>query len=308
MKIIIFGSGGVGGYFGARLAAIGEDIHFIARGAHLDAMRNTGLHISSPLGDTHVSSVQATDTVDDCGIADMIFVAVKLYDTDAAAEAIAPAVGPNTTLVSLQNGVSGADILARAFGRERMIGGSASIAARIQEPGVIEHTGTMAMLAFGEWDGAPTPRVQGLHDACVKAGIKTTLSDHIDAVIWSKFIFLSTFSGITCTFRQSIGPIREDSEKRALFRRALEETYAIALARGVTLNDDLIDTRMAFTDGLPAEMYSSMYHDLAAAKRLELPWLSGAVVDFGREAGIDTPAHQSFVDALAAYADGDAGV
>ncbi len=305
MKIVIFGSGGVGGYFGARLAAIGEEIHFIARGAHLDAMLSGGLHINSPLGDAHIESVRATDTVADCGIADMVLVAVKLYDTDAAAEAIAPAIGPDTTLVSLQNGVSGGDILIRAFGRERVIGGSASIAARIRKPGVIEHTGAMAMLAFGEWDGAATPRTQGLYDACVRAGIDATLSDRIDAVIWSKFIFLSAFSGITCTYRQSIGPIREDPEKRALLRKAHEETYAIARARGVTLPGDLIDKRMEFTDGLPAEMYSSMYHDLAAAKRLELPWLSGAVVDFGREAGIDTPAHQSFVDALAPYADGE---
>jgi 2-dehydropantoate 2-reductase len=305
MKIIIFGSGGVGGYFGARLAATGEDVRFIARGAHLDAMQGNGLQVNSPLGDKHVAEVRATDTVADCGIADMVFVAVKLYDTDAAAEAIRPAVGPDTTLVSFQNGVSGADILIRAYGRERVIGGSASIAARIQKPGVIEHTGAMAMLAFGEWDGAPAPRTQGLLEACVKAGIDATLSDHIDAVIWSKFIFLAAFSGITCTYREPIGPVRGDSEKRALFRRALEETYAIARARGVTLGDDLIDKRMDFTDGLPAQMSSSMFHDLAAGKRLELPWLSGAVVDFGRDAGIDTPVHQAFVEALASHVDGD---
>ncbi|MBL6947479.1 MAG: 2-dehydropantoate 2-reductase [Rhodospirillales bacterium] len=304
MKIVIFGSGGVGGYFGARLAASGEDVHFIARGGHLKAMREEGLRVKSPLEDAHVAPVTATDTVTDCGVADVVFVAVKLYDTDAAADAIKPAVGPDTTLVSFQNGVSGGDILSAAFGRERVIGGSSSIAARIAKPGVIEHTGTMAMLAIGEWDGLTTPRVQELYDACVKAGIDTTLSDHIDTVIWSKFIFLAAFSGITCTYRQSIGPIREDAEKRALFRAGLEETCAVARARGVSLPENLIDKRMQFTDGLPAEMYSSMYHDLMADKRLELAWLSGAVVDFGRELGIKTPAHQGFVDALAPYADG----
>ncbi|NQV85271.1 MAG: 2-dehydropantoate 2-reductase [Rhodospirillales bacterium] len=305
MKIIIFGSGGVGGYFGGRLAASGEDVHFIARGAHLDALRSGGLHLNSPLGDAHVNPVHATDTVADCGIADVIIVSVKLYDTDAAADAIRPAVGPGTMIVSFQNGVSGADILSKAFGREHVIGGTSSIAARIEKPGTIEHTGKMATLAFGEWGGELTPRTQALLDACLKAGIDATLSDHIDALIWSKFIFLAAFSGITCTYRQPIGPIREDSEKRALFRSALEETYAIARARGVDLPGDLVDKRMAFTDGLPAEMSSSMYHDLAAGKRLELPWLSGAVVDFGHALSIDTPAQQTFVDTLAPFAEGN---
>jgi 2-dehydropantoate 2-reductase len=307
MKIMIFGSGGVGGYFGARLAASGEDVRFIARGAHLDAMKNNGLHVTSALGDEHIETVSATDTVTDCGIADVVFVAVKLYDTDAAARAIRPAVGANTTLVSFQNGVSGGPILSDAYGTEHVIGGSSSIAARIAKPGVIEHTGTMALLAFGEGDGQATPRTQNLFDACVKAGIDVTLSDHIDGVIWSKFIFLAAFAGITCTFRKSIGPILEDSEKRGLFRNALEETFAIARARGVTLPDDLVDKRMDFADGLPAEMYSSMYHDLNAGKRLELPWLSGTVVDFGHDLGIDTPAHQSFVDALSSNVDGSPG-
>jgi len=305
MKIMIFGSGGVGGYFGARLAASGEDVRFIARGPHLDAMRNNGLNVTSALGNAHVETVSATDAVTDCGIADVVFVAVKLYDTDAAADAIKPAVGPDTTLVSFQNGVSGADILSDAFGRERVIGGSSSIAARIEKPGVIEHTGTMALLAIGEWDGQTMPRTQDLFDACVKAGIDVTLSDHIDGVIWSKFVFLAAFAGITCAFRQSIGPILEDSDKRSLFKSALEETFAIARVRGVTLPDDLVNKRMDFADGLPREMYSSMYHDLNAAKRLELPWLSGTVADFGRELGIATPAHQSFVDALASFVDGD---
>ncbi len=307
MKIMIFGSGGVGGYFGARLAASGEDVRFIARGPHLDAMKNNGLHVTSVLGDAHVKSVNATDTVADCGIADMVFVAVKLYDTDAAADAIRPAVGPDTTLVSFQNGVSGADILSGAFGRENVIGGSSSIAARIEKPGVIEHTGTMALLAFGEWDGQPAPRTQSLFDACAGAGIMATLSDHIEGVIWSKFVFLAAFAGITCMFWEPIGPILEDPEKRDLFRSALEETHAIARARGVTLPDDLVTKRMGFADGLPVEMYSSMYHDLNAGKRLELPWLSGTVVDFGLELGIDTPAHQSFVDALSSFVDGAPG-
>jgi len=304
MKILIFGSGGLGGYFGSQLATFNEDVHFIARGEHLDAMQNFGLRVISSLGNTHKKVVNVSDTVADYGIADVVFVTVKLYDTIAAAEAIRPAVGSKTMLVSFQNGVSGAEILSGTYGYERVIGGSSSIAARILKPGVVEHTGSMALLAFGEWDGKARTRTKDLFEACTKAGINVKLSKNINVVIWSKFIFLAAFAGITSTFRQSIGPIFKDSEKRTLFKRALEETLAIARASGVVISDDLVDKRMAFAAGLPEEMYSSMYHDLNAGKRLELPWLSGAVVDFGHEVGIKTPVHQFFVDELNAYVDG----
>jgi len=307
MKIVVFGTGGVGGYFGARLAAAGADIHFIARGRHLEALKAGGLRVNSPLGDVHLETVQAYADPADCGPGDLVMVAVKLYDTDAAAEAIKPLVGPDTSVVSFQNGVLAGDTFSDAYGRERVFGGSASIAAQIEKPGVILHTGAMATLAFGEWDGNRRPRTEALLEWCEKAGIDATLSGNIDAVIWSKFIFLAAFSGITCMFREPMGPIRENPEKRDLFRRALEETDAVARAKGVTLPDDVVDKRMAFADGLPAEMYSSMYHDLMAGKRLELPWLSGAVVDMGRALGIETPAHGEIVDALKAFADGKPG-
>ena len=304
MKILIFGSGGVGGYFGSRLAYFSEDVHFIARGEHLDAMRKYGLRVISSQGNTHKEVVSVSDTVAGFGIADVVFVTVKLYDTASAAEAIQPAVGSNTMLVSFQNGVSGPDILAGTYGTERVIGGSSSIASRIIKPGIIEHTGSMALLAFGEWDGKPRSRTKDLFEVCIKAGIDVKLSNKINVVIWSKFIFLSAFAGITSTFRQPIGLILKNIEKRNLFQSALEETYAIARASGVSMSDDLVDKRMVFADGLPEEMYSSMYHDLNAGKRLELPWLSGSVVDLGNKLGIDTPAHQFFVDELRACVDG----
>ena len=307
MKIVVFGTGGVGGYFGARLADAGADIHFIARGRHLDAIRTQGLGVKSPLGDIHIENVRASAEPAECGPGDVVIVAVKLYDTEAAAEAIEPLVGPDTCVISFQNGVLAGDTFSAAYGRERVIGGSASIAARIEAPGVIEHTGAMALLAFGEWDGSRSARTEALLEWCGKAGIDVTLSDNIEALIWSKFVFLAAFSGITCPYRAPIGPVRGDSEERALFRRALEETYPIARARGVTLGDDLIDKRMDFTDGLPAQMSSSMFHDLAAGKRLELNWLSGAVVDMGRELGVETPAHAGFVEALASFAEGNPG-
>jgi 2-dehydropantoate 2-reductase len=307
MKIVVFGTGGVGGYFGARLADAGADIHFIARGRHLEAIRIQGLGVKSPLGDIHIENVRACAEPAECGPGDVVIVAVKLYDTEAAAEAIAPLVGPDTCVISFQNGVLAGDTFSAAYGRERVIGGSASIAARIEAPGVIEHTGAMALLAFGEWDGSRSARTEALLEWCGKAGIDVTLSDNIEALIWSKFVFLAAFSGITCMFKEPMGPIREDQDKRNLFRRALEETAAVARAKGVALPDDIAAHRMDFADGLPAEMYSSMYHDLMAGKRLELNWLSGAVVDMGRELGVETPAHAGFVEALASFAEGNPG-
>ncbi|MBI2586407.1 MAG: 2-dehydropantoate 2-reductase [Rhodospirillales bacterium] len=304
MKIAVFGAGGVGGYFGAKLAKAGADVHFVARGRHLEAIRQHGLGIESALGDIVLKPANATDDPAAIGPVDLAIVAVKLYDTDDAAKAMKPLVGPETTVMSLQNGVTANDTLEKAFGRAQLIGGSCSIATVIGRPGVVRHTGTMASMAFGEWDGRRTPRVEALLDTCRKAGIDATLSDDIEAVIWSKFIFLSAFSGICCTMRLPIGPIRKDPETRALLRRAMEEVLAIARRKGVKLADDLIERRMAFADGLPAEMYASMYHDLAAGKRLELKWLSGAVVEMGRALGVPTPAHESYWLALKLHADG----
>jgi 2-dehydropantoate 2-reductase len=304
MKIGFFGAGGVGGYFGVRLAKVGADVHFVARGRHLEAIRRNGRKVESALGDTTLKPANATDDPASIGPVDLAILAVKLYDTAAAAKAMSPLVGPNTTVMSLQNGVTANDTLANAFGRERVIGGSCSIAAVIVAPGVVRHTGTMASMAFGEWDGKRTPRVEALLAACKKAGLDATLSDDIDAVIWSKFIFLSAFSGITCMMRLPIGPIRADPETRALHRRAIEEAYAVARKKGVALADDEVDKRMKFTDGLPAEMYASMYHDLAAGKRLELAWLSGAVVEMGKALGVPTPAQEGYWLALKLHADG----
>jgi 2-dehydropantoate 2-reductase len=304
MKIMILGSGGIGGYFGSRLAAISDEIHFIARGKHLDAMRNNGLYVTSSLGNKHIQNINVTDCMSYCGIADVIFVAVKLYDTVAAAEAIRPAVGSNTTLVSFQNGISGSDILTDIFGRERVIGGSSSIAVRILKPGVVEHTGSMALLTFGEWDAKPRSRTKDLYDLCIKANINTKLSKNINIVIWSKFTFLAAFSGVTSVFRQSIGPILKNAEKRSLFQSALEETFLIARSSGINLSDDLVEKRLIFADSLPDGMYSSMYYDLINSKPMELSWLSGIVVELGLKLGIDTPSHQFFLDELSDFKDG----
>ncbi len=306
MKIAVFGTGGVGGYFGARLAAAGEDVHFIARGAHLQAMRTGGLRVKSLNGDVHMKTVRATDDPAAIGPADVVLVAVKLYDTGSAARDCKPLVGPKTMVVSFQNGVAAADAFAAAVGRAHVAGGLAYILSVIEAPGVIAHTGTLAKLVFGELDGGRTPRMEALLAACRRAAIDAAITDDITADIWSKFAFLAALSGMTALVRLPIGPIRADGETRAMLRRAMEEVVAVAQAKGIDLKEDLVDRHMETVDGLPGEFASSMLHDLSRGKRLELPWLSGAVAGLGRDLGVPTPTHDVICTALRLHADGGA--
>jgi len=305
MKIVIFGAGGIGGYFGARLADAGSEVHFIARGAHLTAIRENGLRVQSELGDLDINPALATDTPDDVGVADVVMLMVKLYDTENAARVMAPMVGKKTTVVSFQNGVTASDVLADAFGIKRVIGGTTNIGVKIGEPGQIVHTGTMAKITFGELNGRLKKRTKSLLAVFEKAGLDVELSNEITAALWSKFIFLSTMSGITSLYRQPIGPIRDDPEKWQEFRHAMEEAYTVAIARGVALAPDLLEQRLEFVLGLPAEMNSSMCFDLMTGRRLELPWLSGAVADMGRQLAVATPIHDEFVAALTPFIGGD---
>ncbi|MFB3135962.1 MAG: ketopantoate reductase family protein, partial [Rhodospirillales bacterium] len=253
MKIAVFGSGGIGGYFGARLAAAGGDVHFIARGAHLEAMRAGGLRVRSLNGDLHMETVHATDDPAAIGPVDVVLVAVKLYDTDAAARDCAPLVGPGTMVVSFQNGVAAADAFAAAVGRAHVIGGLAYIFSTIEAPGVIAHKGTLAKLVFGELDGGRTPRVEALLAACREAAIEAAISEDITADIWSKFAFLAALSGMTALVRLSIGPIRAEAGTRAMLRRAMEEVVAVARAKGIDLAADLVERHMETVDGLPGD-------------------------------------------------------
>ena len=304
MKIAVFGTGGIGGYYGARWAAAGEDVHFVARGAHLEAMRTHGLRINSPNGDLHIEPVQATDDPATIGPVDLVVVAVKLYDTEAVAQGCAPLLGAETSVVSFQNGVTAVETLAAAVGAERVFGGTTYIMSVIEEPGVIRHTGRMARLVFGELDGRTTPRVQALLAACEMAGIDAVLTDDIQGLIWSKFTFLVALSGMTSLMRLPVGPIRSDPETRTLFRAAVDEAVAVARAKGAGLRDDMAERHMSTVDGLPAEVGSSMLYDLTHGKRLELPWLSGTVSRMGTELGVPTPVHDVVSAALKPYADG----
>ncbi len=303
MRIAIVGSGGVGGYFGGRLAAAGSDVTFIARGAHLRALRTSGLRLESPKGDLHLPQVSATDDPAAIGPVDLVLFAVKLYDTDSALALLPPLVGPDTVVVPLQNGVDSVEILARAVGRPHVAGGVAYVAAVISEPGTIRHT-AMDHLIFGELDGTRSPRLERFLEACLAARFQATLSEKIDVDIWSKFVRLSVFSGMTAVARSPIGPLRDDPDLFAMMQAAILEGLAVAHAKGVSLPSRVFDEIMTMTLGLPPQAKSSMLEDLERGRPLELPWLSGALVRTGRELDVATPIHRFIATVLAPHVGG----
>lgn len=306
MRIAVMGTGGVGGYFGARLAQAGQDVHFIARGRQLAALREHGLRVESPRGHLHLRELQVTDDPASIGPTDLVIFGVKLWDTEAAAAAIRPLVGERTAVISFQNGVVKDDILKRLLGERAVAGGVGYIAATIAEPGLIRHTGAMQKLVFGEYDGRLSERLQRFAAACAAAGIDHELSPHIRRTLWEKFVFLVGLSGTTATARVPIGPIRSHPQSRAFLHDLMDETVQVARAEGVDLPGGFADDRLAFCDQLPATMTSSMHHDLQRGSRLELPWLSGDVVARGRRLGVATPCNRAVFDMLAVHAEGAA--
>jgi 2-dehydropantoate 2-reductase len=230
MRIAIVGSGGVGGYFGGRLAAAGTEVIFFARGAHLDALRSQGLHIHSPLGDIHLAHVNATEDPVAVGPVDVVFFTVKLYDTESAIALLPPLIGPETVVVPFQNGVDSVDRLVRAVGRDHTAGGTAYVAAVIAEPGTIRHTAN-ERLTVGELDGTRSARLERLLEACAQAGFDASLSDQIERDIWRKFVWLSMFSGVTTVTRLPIGAIRDDPNVVTLCQAAAMEGMAVAHAK-----------------------------------------------------------------------------
>lgn len=307
MRIAMMGTGGVGGYFGARLARGGHDVGFLARGRHLAAIRESGLYVESPLGDIGLPTPTVTDDPAELGHVDMVLVGVKLWDTEQVAEGLAPLLGASTAVVSFQNGVVKDDILRSVLGPERVVGGVCYIAAAITAPGRITHSGTMQKLVFGEYDGSRSPRVEALRAACAGSGIDVEVSDRIEQAIWEKFVFLVGLSGTTGLTRTTIGPIREHPAARAFLRDVMDEVVRVGRAQGVGMAEDFADDRLAFVDGLPPAMTSSMAHDLRSGNRLEVGWLSGDVVARGRSLGVPTPANRAVADLLAVHANGAAG-
>jgi 2-dehydropantoate 2-reductase len=303
MRIAIVGTGGVGGYFGGRLAAAGADVAFLARGAHLAAMRANGLRILSPKGDVHLARVTASDDPREIGPVDVVMFTVKLYDAEAAMNLLPPLVGPSTVVLPFQNGVEGVDIVLRAVGREHTAGGTCYVSAVIVEPGVIKHT-AMDHLLFGELDGSRSARLEQLLDACRKTNFQSTLSDDITVEIWTKFTRLSVLSGLTAVTRAPLGVIVSDPDLLAMIKSAAAETLAVAQAKGVKLQADLVEDLARACQGLPPQTKSSMLEDLERGRRLELPWLSGAVARIGAEVGVETPIHSFIATVLKPYVNG----
>jgi 2-dehydropantoate 2-reductase len=303
MRIAIVGSGGVGGYFGGRLAAAGADVTFLARGAHLDAMRARGLRIDSPKGDLHLPRVKAESDPAAVGPVDVAFFAVKLYDTEGALALLPPLVGPDTVVIGYQNGVETLGTLTRAVGASHAAGGVSYVSAAIAEPGVIRHT-AMDHLIFGMPDGSAPPQLEALLEACRPAGFQATLSRDIHVDIWTKFVRLSVFSGMTAVTRAPIGVIVNDPELLGMLQAAVRETLAVAHAKGVAV-PSTIDEDVTFAyKALPPEAKASMLVDLERGRRIELPWLSGAVVRLGREVGVATPIHGFITTVLKPYVNG----
>jgi 2-dehydropantoate 2-reductase len=303
MKIAIFGSGGVGGYFGGKLAAAGEDVTFLARGAHLAAMQSNGLHITSPLGDVHLPKVQAADRPQAIGPVDVVLFTVKLYDVDSSAATLAPLIGPDTVVITLQNGVDAMDMVAGHVGQEHVAGGAAYIVVVIDQPGHLRHT-TAQQLVFGERDGRRSDRLAAFEQAGIRAGFQAQATTDVQAALWTKFVRLATWSGMTSATRSPMGVVRDTPATYEMMMRAIDEVIAVGKAKGVNFPPDLMDGTLALIRNFPASSKSSMLEDLERGRRLELPWLSGAVVRIGKEVGVPTPIHSFITTILTPFVNG----
>ena len=307
MRIAVMAAGAVGGYFGARMAAAGHDVFFIARGANLAAMKSKGLTIESVHGDLHLPKPNVTDDPKSVGPVEIVLFAVKLWDTEKAAELAKPMAGPGTRLITLQNGIDSVERLAPIIGADRTIGGAAYIAATIAEPGVIQQTNSFAMMRFGRADRRADAGLQAFVDAGKAAKIDVALSADIERERWQKFIFLTAMAGSTSALRSAIGPIVADPELRGFFRQLMEEAFAIGKAKGVALDPAYIEERMNFVQTkVEPGMKASMAHDLERGNRLELDWLTGKVREMGRSLAIPTPASDTVYAVLKLHRSGKA--
>jgi len=307
MRIAVVGAGGVGGGFGAALAKAGADVTFIARGAHLAAMKKGGLKVRGGRGDTHLVPTRATDDPADIGKVDVVLFCVKLWDVESAGRQIKPLIGPDTAVIPLQNGIDAAERLIPILGSNAVMGGVAQISASIVAPGVIQQVGTFMRMVFGELDGRPSQRGEDFLALCLKAGFDATLSEQILTELWMKFILLASNAGMMALARQPIGKLRDDPDLRPIFMAAYQETIDVGRARGVALPADALDKILDFTSHAPPAMKASMALDLDRGNRLEVPWLSGKVAELGRQLGVPTPTHSMMYAMLKPYVMGAAG-
>jgi 2-dehydropantoate 2-reductase len=307
MRIAVVGTGGVGGGYGVALAKAGADVTFIARGAHLAAMKSSGLKVLSPRGDIHLVPTQATDDPKTIGQVDIVLFCVKLWDVESAGEQIKPLIGPGTAVIPLQNGIDAHERLLPILGKQTVMGGVAQLSASITAPGTITQVGTFTRMVFGELDGSRSQRAEDFLALCLKAGFDATLSDAILTELWMKFILLASNAGMMAVARQPIGSLRDDPDMRPIFRAAYQEVIDVGRAKGVTLPADAIERITDATASFPPLMKSSMALDLDRGNRLEAPWLNGKVAELGRQFGIATPTHSMMFAMLKPYAMGAKG-
>jgi 2-dehydropantoate 2-reductase len=306
MRIAIVGAGGVGGYFGAKLARAGEAVVVLARGAHLEAIRRDGLHVRSAVEGEFTAKVEAVDSFAGQPPVDMALFCVKSFDTRAAAEALRPVLGVDTGVVSLQNGVDNEEIIDEVLGTGRALGGAAFVFSTIATPGVIAHT-LLGRIVFGELDGRVSERGTRLREALAAAGVPVELSTDVRRVLWEKYLLISAQAGTTALARVPIGVIRETPETWRMYRRLVEELAALARAAGVGLAHDVVDTIMKGAAGLAPTAFSSLHHDLVSGRRLELEALHGHAVRLGERLGVPTPTVFAVYAALKPHAAGSRG-
>jgi 2-dehydropantoate 2-reductase len=304
MRVAVIGTGGIGGPYGASLAKAGADVAFVARGAHLAAMRENGLRIEGDRGETHIWPAQATDDIASIGTVDFVLSCVKLWDVEQAAEQIRPIVGPHTAVIPLQNGIDAAERMIRILGDEPVMGGMAFVTGTIVAPGVVCQTGTYQQMTFGELDGRISERGQRLRDLCEAAGFDGVLSDDIMVPVWEKFILLVPLSGLNALTRLPLGKWRDDPDLVELYEAALRETVAVGRAEGVRLPADSVQKTLAMMRSMPSHHTTSMGNDLLRGNRLELPWFAGKVVELGRRHSIPTPVNGFIYAALKPYVNG----
>jgi 2-dehydropantoate 2-reductase len=291
MRIAVIGAGGLGGTFGARLARGGEEVHFVARGRHLEAMRSGGLQVESILGDFALApdEIHATDDPGRIGPVDIVLFTVKSYDTDEAAAALAPLVGPQTAVISLQNGIDNEERIAAVIGADHVVGGVAWIFAGIVAPGVIRHTGGPARIAFGELSGRRSERLEAFLAACRGAQIPAEIPDDIRVTLWTKYAFICAQAGVTAATRQPIGVIRDTPQTWALFRAVIEEVAGVGRAEGVPLADGIVEAQLAAAAALDPALRSSLHDDLVGGRRVELDALLGELIRRAGRFDLDVP-------------------
>jgi 2-dehydropantoate 2-reductase len=299
MRIAMVGAGGVGGYFGGRLAQSGESVTFIARGAHLAALREKGLRLESIEGNAHLPKVSATDRPEEVGAVDVVFVCVKTWQVPEVAQRLSPLVGPDTLVVPLENGVEAPDQLAAVLGAKPVAGGVCHIMAFVLAPGVVRHAGVRPTVQVGELAGGTSARVDRVVQALARSGVSARASDDIRAAMWKKLVFISSVSGVGAVTRATAGVNRVVPETRRLLEQAMHEVVAVARAAGTPLGDEVVRETMAFVDSLPADSTASMQRDIVDGKPSELDAQSGAVARLGATLGVPTPAHSFIAAALA---------